>query len=78
LLLPLPKHADGLTSVEAEVMLESARRILPNSSFYASTKERLSNVLDLLIHLIHMCPYRETLLPLYPYGAAVAAHLYWI
>ncbi len=53
------KHADGLAGIKAELMLENARRILPNSTFDASTEKRTSDLLDLLIYLIHLCPYRE-------------------
>ncbi len=53
------KHADGLAGIKAEFMLENARCILPNSTFNASTEKRTSDLLDLLIYLIHLCPYRE-------------------
>jgi hypothetical protein len=57
--LPRIKHADGLAGIKAEFMLENTRCILPNPTFDASTEKRTSDLLDLLIYLIHLCPYRE-------------------
>jgi len=64
---PLPKllaplqHDDGLSGIESKLMLQAPGCIFPSSCFLPSGKERSRNMLDLKIHLIHLCPHGETI-----------------
>lgn len=61
LFLLLFEHAQGMPSIEAELVLQDPRCGLPNSGFMPSDKERPSDMLDLLVRLIHLCPHTEAL-----------------
>jgi hypothetical protein len=57
-------HAQGLPGIEAKLMLQAPGGILPSFRLMPSDKERPGNMLDLKIHLIHLCPHGETVVSL--------------
>jgi hypothetical protein len=61
LLLLLLEHAQGLPGVETELVPQDPRCGLPNSGFIPSGKERPSDMLNLLVRPIHLCPHTEAL-----------------